>query len=133
MNFNKVILGGRLTRDPELRFTPKKVAICALSLAVNRTYTGSDGIAKEEVAFVDVEAFAKQAETIAKHFTKGSRIHLEGRLKFDQWEKNGEKRSRLGVVLESWQFVDYRSQAGAPSGASVSGPSSEEDYSGIGD
>lgn len=134
MNYNKVILGGRLTRDPELRFTPAKVAVCALSLALNRTYTGADGQPKEEVSFVEVDAFGKQAETIAKFFHKGSRIHLDGRLKLESWEKNGEKRSRLAVVLESWQFVDQRGAAApAPVGAGVRGPSSEEDYSGLGD
>ena len=127
MNYNKVIIAGRLTRDPELRHTPSKVAICSLSLAVNRTFTGNDGQPKEEVTFVEVDAFQKQAEAIAKHFRKGSRIHVEGRLKLDTWEKNGEKRSRLGVVLEGFQFVDQKAAAPA------AGPSREEDYNGRGD
>ncbi len=128
MNFNKVILGGRLTRDPELRHTPSGVAVCNLSIAVNRTYTGSDGQPKEEVTYVEIDAFGKQGETIAKFFRKKSRIHIEGRLKLDSWEKNGEKRSRLSVVLEGFQFVDERSSAGG-----AVGPSRQEDYHGKGD
>ena len=125
MNFNKVILAGRLTRDPELRKTPGGVAICKLSLATNRTYTGNDGQLKEEVTFVEIDCFGKQAETIAKYFFKKSRIHLEGRLKLDSWEKNGEKRSRLTVVLEGFQFVDQK--------PATTGPAREEDYHGRGD
>ncbi len=128
MNFNKVILAGRLTREPDLRHTPGGQPICKLSLAVNRTYTGNDGQPKEEVTFVEIDCFGKQAEIIGKHFRKGSRIHLEGRLKLDSWEKNGEKRSRLGVVLENFQFVDQRSSAGG-----AVGPSSEAEYHGRGD
>ena len=125
MNFNKVILAGRLTRDPELRYTPSKVPIASLSLATNRTYTGNDGQPKEETTYVEIDCFQKQAETIAKHFRKGSRIHLEGRLKLDSWEKNGEKRSRLTVVLEGFQFVDQK--------PATTGPAREEDYHGRGD
>ena len=105
-SFNKVILLGNLTRDPEMKMTPSGQPICKFGLAVNRTYTGQDGQKKEEVTFVDVDAFGKQAETIGKYVTKGRQLFVEGRLKLDSWEKNGEKRSRLSVVLESFQFMD---------------------------
>lgn len=105
--FNKVILAGNLTRDPELRFTPGGTAICKFGLAVNRKYT-QNGEKKEEVTFLDVDAFGKQAETIAQYLKKGRPILLEGRLKLDQWDdkQSGQKRSKLGVVLESFTFLD---------------------------
>ncbi len=118
-SFNKVILLGNLTRDPEMRMTPSGQAICKFALAVNRTYTAQDGQKKEEVTFVDIDSFGKQAETIGKYMTKGRQLFVEGRLKLDSWEKNGEKRSRLTVVLENFQFVGDRA---GPGGAS-SGPS----------
>lgn len=107
MTYNKVILAGNLTRDPELRFTPKGAAVCKLGLALNRSWT-QDGQKREEVTFVDVDAFGKQAEAIGQYFKKGRGILLEGRLKLDQWDdkQTGQKRSRLGVVLESFTFVD---------------------------
>jgi len=89
-SFNKVILLGNLTRDPEMRMTPSGQAICKFALAVNRSYTGQDGQKKEEVTFVDIDAFGKQAETIGKYCTKGGQLFVEGRLKLDSWEKNGE-------------------------------------------
>ena len=106
-SFNKVILMGNLTRDPELRYTPSGTAIAKLGLAVNRVWRDSEGQQKEEVTFVDVDAFGKQAETIGQYMQKGRPILVEGRLKLDQWEdKNtGQNRSRLGVVLERFTFV----------------------------
>lgn len=105
-SFNKVILMGNLTRDPELRVTPAGMSICKFGIAVNRRFNTKEGEAREEVTYVDIDAFGRQAEVIAKHLGKGQPIHIEGRLKLDQWEtKEGEKRSRLGVVLEGFQFV----------------------------
>ncbi|MBS33944.1 MAG: single-stranded DNA-binding protein [Verrucomicrobiales bacterium] len=106
-SFNKVILMGNLTRDPELRYTPSGTAIAKMGLAVNRVWRDSEGQQKEEVTFVDVDAFGKQAETIGQYMQKGRPILVEGRLKLDQWEdKNtGQNRSRLGVVLERFTFV----------------------------
>lgn len=106
-NFNKVILAGNLTRDPELRYTPKGMAICKFGLAINRTWTTESGEKKEEATFVDVDAFARQAETIAQYLKKGSGIMLEGRLRLDQWDdkQTGQKRSKLGVVLDAFQFI----------------------------
>ena len=106
-SFNKVILMGNLTRDPELRYTPSGTAIAKMGLAVNRVWRDSEGQQKEETTFVDVDAFGKQAETLGQYMQKGRPILVEGRLKLDQWEdKNtGQNRSRLGVVLERFTFV----------------------------
>ena len=107
-NFNKVILAGNLTRDPELRYTPKGVAIAKIGLAINRTWRTETGEQKEEVTFVDVDAFGRQAETIGQYLKKGRPILIEGRLRLETWDdkQTGQKRSRLGVVMESFQFMD---------------------------
>src|SRR5437667_2439615 len=112
-NFNKVILAGNLTRDPELRYTPKGVAIAKLGLAVNRTWRTETGETKEEVTFVDIDSFGKQAETIAQYLKKGSPLLMEGRLRLDQWDdkQTGQKRSKLNVVLESFKFVGAANRA----------------------
>jgi len=117
-SFNKVILLGNLTRDPEMRVTSKGTAVARLSLAVNRKYTTESGETKEEVTFVEVDAWGKQAEVIAQYCRKGKPLLVEGRLKLDQWDDKttGQKRSRLGVVLENFQFVGGRreDEGGAP-------------------
>ncbi|MBI4663188.1 MAG: single-stranded DNA-binding protein [Verrucomicrobia bacterium] len=108
-NYNKVILIGNLTRDPELRYTPKGMAIAKLSLAVNRNWRDANsGELKEEVTYVDIDAFGKQAETLGQYVKKGSPLMVEGRLRLDTWEdkQTNQKRSKLGVVLESFQFLD---------------------------
>ena len=105
-NLNKVMLMGNLTRDPELRNTTGGQSVCKFSLAVNRKWSASDGTKKEEVTFIDCEAWGKVAETIAKYMAKGRALFVEGRLKLDQWEKDGEKRSKIGVVVEGFQFID---------------------------
>ena len=117
-SFNKVILVGNLTRDPELRYTPKGLAIAKIGIAVNRQWRTESGEQKEEVTFVDVDAFGKQAETLGQYMRKGSPILIEGRLRLDQWDdkQTGQKRSKLGVVVEGFQFLGggQRSDAGAP-------------------
>lgn len=107
-NFNKVILAGNLTRDPELRYTPKGTAVGRLGLAVNRTWKSETGETKEEVTFVDVDAFGRTAEVISQYLKKGRPILMEGRLKLDQWEDKNthQKQSKLKVILESFQFLD---------------------------
>jgi single-strand DNA-binding protein len=107
-SFNKVILVGNLTRDPDLRYTPKGTAIAKIGLAVNRNWTSEDGQKREEVTFVDVDAFGKQAEVIGQYLRKGRPVLVEGRLRLDQWDdkQTGQKRSKLGVVLESFSFLD---------------------------
>ncbi|MBT65487.1 MAG: single-stranded DNA-binding protein [Puniceicoccaceae bacterium] len=123
-SFNKVILMGNLTRDPETRVTVNGLTICKLGLAVSRVFSTKDGERREETTFVDIDAFGKQAEVITKYFRKGKPILVEGRLKLDQWETNeGQKRSKLGVVLENFQFVggrdDNDSSGGSGSGGSA--------------
>ena len=118
-NFNKVILIGNLTRDPELRYTPKGTAIAKIGLAINRTWKTETGETKEEVTFVDIDAFGRQAETLGQYMKKGRPIMIEGRLKLDTWDdkQTNQKRSRLGVVLETFQFLDFNKSAegmGAP-------------------
>ncbi len=117
-NYNKVILAGNLTRDPELRYTPAGVAIAKISLAINRSWRTETGELREEVTFVDVEAFRKQAEAIGQYLKKGRPILVEGRLKLDQWEdkQSGQKRSRLAVVLENFQFLDSGTRSSDESG-----------------
>ncbi len=105
-SFNKVILLGNLTRDPELRMTSTGAPICKFGLAASRAFTTADGNRREEVLFIDVDAFGRPAEVIAKYSSKGKPLLVEGRLRFDQWEgQNGERRNKLTVVLESFQFV----------------------------
>jgi single-strand DNA-binding protein len=106
-NFNKVIIAGNLTRDPEMRYTPKGTAVAKLGIAINRTWKTETGEKKEEVTFVDVDAFGRQAEVIAQYLKKGRQILIDGRLKLDQWDdkQTGQKRSKLGVVLESFSFI----------------------------
>lgn len=117
-NFNKVILAGNLTRDPELRYTPKGTAVTQIGMAINRTWKTESGEAKEEVTFVDVDAFGRQAEVIAQYMRKGRPFLVEGRLKLDQWEDKNthQKQSKLKVVLESFSFIDSArpSETGAP-------------------
>ncbi|MEZ5414414.1 MAG: single-stranded DNA-binding protein [Opitutaceae bacterium] len=119
-NFNKVYLIGNLTRDPELRVTPKGTAICQFGLAVNRQFKDESGAVRDETTFVDIEAWGRQGETISKYCTKGRPLFVEGRLKFDQWEDkaSGQKRSRLKVVLEGFQFLGGRGEGGGDSGPS---------------
>src|SRR6187549_659788 len=106
-NLNKVMLIGNLTRDPELRVTPKGTAICTFSLAVNRKWKDDGGQEREEVTYVDCEAWGKSGENISKYVTKGRPLFVEGRLRLDQWEDKNtkEKRSRMKVVLENFQFL----------------------------
>src|SRR2546426_12699708 len=116
-NFNEVLLMGNLTRDPEVRSTPKGTAIGTIGLAVNRVWTTESGEKKEEVTFVDVDVWGRQAETIGQYVSKGRPIFIEGRLKLDQWDdkETGQKRSKLKVVCESFQFI------GAPKGGGTGG------------
>jgi single-strand DNA-binding protein len=118
-NFNKVILAGNLTRDPELRYTPKGSAVVKFTLAINRTWKNEAGENKEEASFVDVEAWSRQAEVIAQYMRKGRPLLVEGRLKQDTWEDKNtkQKQSKLKVVLESFSFIDSKgAEGGAPSG-----------------
>ncbi|HYE30129.1 MAG TPA: single-stranded DNA-binding protein [Methylomirabilota bacterium] len=123
--YNKVILMGNLTRDPELRYTPKGTAVAKIGLAVNRTWRDAEtNEMKEEVTFVDVSAFGRQAETIGQYLRKGRPLMVEGRLKLDTWEDKNthEKKSKLGVVLESFQFLDSGSRGEGGDGEGGAAP-----------
>lgn len=109
-SFNKVILMGNLTRDPELRYTPKGTPIAKIGLAVNRVWKTESGEQREEVTFVDVDIFGRTAENVGQYMRKGRPILIEGRLRLDQWDdKNtGQKRSKLSVVADTVQFLGSR-------------------------
>ena len=117
-SFNKVILAGNLTRDPELRYTPKGTAVARIGMAINRTWKTETGETKEEVTFVDVDAFGRQAEVIAQYMKKGRPLLIEGRLKLDQWEDKNthQKQSKLKVVLDGFSFLGTRGEDGGGSG-----------------
>lgn len=123
-NYNKVILMGNLTRDPEVRYTSGGTAIAKLGMAINRTWSNKEGQKQEETTFVDVDAFGRQAEVIGQYLKKGRPVMIEGRLKLDQWDdkQTGAKRSKLGVVLEGFQFLDSRGEGGG-GGEYSGGPS----------
>ena len=118
-SFNKVILVGNLTRDPELRYTPKGTAIAKIGVAVNRVWTNEAGEKKEEVTFVDVDVFGRTAENVGKYMRKGRPILIEGRLRLDQWDdkQTGQKKSKLGVVAETVQFLGSAPGGGEGGGA----------------
>lgn len=128
-SFNMVILLGNLTRDPELKYTPKGTAVCKFGLAVNRVWTTEGGEKKEEVTFVDIDAFGRTAENIGQYMRKGRPIMVHGRLKLDQWDdkQTGAKRSKLGVVAETVQFLgskDDNAGTGAPASPRTARPAS---------
>src|SRR6266576_4125033 len=124
-SFNKVILLGNLTRDPEVRYTPKGSAVCDLGVAVNRVYTTDSGEKREEATFVDVTFWGRTAEVAGEYLKKGRPIFIEGRLQLDSWEdkQSGQKRSKLKVIGETMQLLGGRAAAGA--GAAID--ESEED------
>ena len=118
-SFNKVILMGNLTRDPELRYTPNGAPVTELGIAVNRVYTTKDGDRREEVTFVDVTVWNRQAETCCQYLKKGRPVHVEGFLKLDSWDDKttGEKRSKLKIEAERVQFIgSQRDDAGGGGG-----------------
>src|SRR6202789_4196273 len=123
-SFNKVVLVGNLTRDPELRYTPKGTAIAKIGLAVNRVWTNEAGEKKEEVTFVDVDIFGRTAENVGQYMRKGRPILIEGRLKLDQWDdkQTGQKKSRMGVVAETVQFLGAPGEGGAGGGGGAPRP-----------
>ena len=115
-NLNKVMLIGNLTRDPESKFLPSGMTVCELGMAINRHFTDQSGEKREQTCFVDLTAFGRQAETLAKYMKKGRPLYVEGRLDFQTWEsKEGQKRSKLKVVGENMQFIGSGG-GGRPSG-----------------
>ena len=113
-SFNKVILVGNLTRDPEVRYTPKGSAVCDLGLAVNRQYSLEGGEKREEVTFVDVVLWARLAEIAGEYLKKGRPVLIEGRLQLDSWDdkQSGQKRSKLRVIGETMQLLGSRQGGG---------------------
>lgn len=106
-HYNRVILIGNLTRDPELRYTPNNTAVADFGLAVNRNYQNSNGEWQEETTFVDITVWGRQAENASQYLNKGNRVFLEGRLQLDEWETDdGERRSKHGVTAERMTFLD---------------------------
>ncbi len=124
--FNKVILMGNLTRDPELKYLPNNVAVCEFGVAMNRRFRDKDGNQRDEVCFVDVSAFARTGEMINQYMTKGKPILLEGRLKYDTWTgQDGQKRSKLSVVADNFTLVGSREGGeGLPGGSGGAAPRS---------
>lgn len=113
-NYNKVILAGNLCAKPELRFSQGGTPWTNFSMAVNERYTNQKGELTEDVTFVDVSSFGKQAETITKYMDKGAPILVDGRLTFRKWEdKEGQKRSKLSVIMRSFQFLSRGDRAPA--------------------
>jgi single-strand DNA-binding protein len=105
-NLNKVLLMGNLTRDPEVKYTPKGTAVGDLAIAINDSYKAQDGTIKETVTYVDIEVWGRQAETCKQYLTKGRPVFVEGQLRLDQWETpQGEKKSRLKVRADRVQFL----------------------------
>ncbi len=124
-SYNKVLLMGNLTRDVELRYLPNtQTAVATIGLAVNRRFRTQSGENREEVTFVDCEAFGKTAEVMSQYLRKGRPVFIEGRLKLDQWEDkaSGQNRSKLKVVVEGFQFIDSGGAGGSGGGEGAGRP-----------
>jgi single-strand DNA-binding protein len=124
-SFNKVILLGNLTRDPEVRYTPKGTAVTELGMAVNRVYTAENGEKREETTFVDVTLWGRTAEIAGEYLKKGRPVFIEGRLQLDTWDDktSGQKRSKLKVVGEGLQLIGSRPGGGGGGGDEEGGSS----------
>jgi len=142
-NLNRVFLAGNLTRDPEIRYIPSGKAVGDLGMAVNRKYKTADGEDRDETCYVRVVVWGRQAETCGEYLRKGSSLLVEGRLQYDEWEKDGQKQNRLRVVASRVQFLgspkgaefrDGREKPGVPkgqepasAGAPVDGDTEDDD------
>ncbi len=134
-SFNKVMLMGNLTRDPEVRSTPSGQTVTAFGIASNRTYTvgGPGGEKREEVTFIDVDFWGRRGEVVAQYLKKGDPIFVEGRLTYRQWEdKEGNKRNKVSVTAENFEFIGGRGGGQSGSGGGSSGGRSNEGQSGAG-
>jgi len=132
--FNKVVLMGNLTRDPETRTTPSGQNVTNFSLAVNRTWRGQDGSQQEAVSYIDCVAWGKPGEIIAQYVQKGRPLLVSGRLDQRSWEQDGQKRSKVEVVVEDFNFIDGGGQGGgsydgggSSAGASKGGKKKDDD------
>lgn len=126
MNLNKVIIAGNLTRDPEVKYTPKGTAVGNLSLAINDSYKDQDGATKESVTFIDIEVWGRQAELCKEYLAKGRPALIEGSLRMDQWEQDGQKRTRLKVKADRVQFGSNSAKLGADSKSIYSAPINQQ-------
>lgn len=126
-SINRVFLAGRLTSDPQVKFLANEKAVANFGLAVNHKYKGADGTPKEDVTFIDVEAWGRTAELVGQYLAKGRSCFIEGRLKLDTWEdKEGKKQSKLRVSADSVQFLDSAQKDGqAPAAAAPSGETAQ--------
>ena len=126
-NLNKVMLMGNLTRDPEVRYTPKGTAVAELGLAINRIYTADNNEKREETTFVDVTLWGRTAEIAGEFLKKGRPVFIEGRLQLDTWDdkQTGQKRSKLKVVGEAMQLIGSRGGGGEGGGSGASGGGGE--------
>jgi single-strand DNA-binding protein len=120
-SLNKVLLMGNLTRDPEVKYTPKGTAVCDLGLAINDSYKAQDGTIKETVTYVDVEVWGRTAENCKQYLTKGRPVFVEGQLRLDQWEQEGQKRSKMKVRADRVQFLGGGPGGGQSGGGNRSG------------
>ena len=120
-SLNKVMLIGNLTRDPEVKYTPKGTAVCDLGLAINDSYKAQDGTMKETVTFVDVEVWGRTAENCKQYLSKGRPVFIEGQLRLDQWEQEGQKRSKMKVRALTVQFLGGGQGQGGGGGERRSG------------
>lgn len=133
-SFNKVMLIGNLTRDPEVRYTPKGSAVCDMAIAVNRRYLTESGERQEEVTYLDIVLWGKQAELAGQFLAKGRSVFIEGRLQMDTWEDKatGQKRSKIKIVAENMQFLDSKGGAGGGGGGGGAGNYGGGDEEGYG-
>ena len=126
MQFNRVYIGGNLTRDPEVRSLPSGTAVCQLGVATNRRYTTQQGEQREDTCFVDVDVFGRQADNCGQYLQKGAPVFIEGRLQMDQWQdrQTGQQRSKLKVHALSVQFLSRGGGQGGGQGVvqGTSGP-----------
>ncbi len=122
-SYNRIILVGNLTRDPQLSYTPQNTAVCKFGLATNRKWRDRDGNTREDVCFVDCTVFAQAGETFNRYMSKGQPVLVEGRLQFSQWTTpEGEKRSKHEVVVDNFKFLGGRGEGGGrPAGTTGAG------------
>ena len=127
-SFNRVILVGNLTRDPQLSYMPSSTAVCEFGMAINRRWRDRDGNQRDEVCYADITSYGRQGEVINQYMSKGSPILVEGRLRYNQWtNKEGQKRSKLDVVVENFTFLG---SGGAGRGGSRDGTGESQDGGG---
>jgi len=112
-NYNKIILVGNLTRDPQMSYLPSQTPVCEFGMAVNHRWKGQDGQQREDTCFIDCRCYGRQAEVLNQYMSKGRQLLVEGRLQLDTWEaKDGTKRSKHRVFVEKFQFLGSGSGAG---------------------